>query len=135
MQPDQGSSDVRMGEIGLEKTEAGVAVLSISGEHDLSTAPELRTQLERLSDSGTPVVVDLSAATFVDSSILGVILEARRRAVEGGLGFAVAQTNGSAAVTRVLQITGLQGELPVHESREEALADAGSGTGAEQASS
>ena len=35
-------------------------------------------------------VVDLSPASFIDSSILGVILDARRQANEGGRGFAVA---------------------------------------------
>jgi anti-sigma B factor antagonist len=123
-----------MGEIGLETTEAGVAVLSISGEHDLNTAPDLRNRLGELIGGGTAVVVDLSPATFVDSSILGTILEARRRAVDAELGFAVVQENGAATVTRVLQITGLREELPVHESRQDALDDAGSDSATEKAS-
>lgn len=124
MTPDQGNRDVRMGEIGIETTETGTAVVSISGEHDLNTAPDLRSRLDELTGSGSAVVLDLSSATFVDSSILGVILEARRHAVEAGLGFAVAQADGSEAVSRVLEITGLQEELPVHASREGALSDA-----------
>jgi anti-sigma B factor antagonist len=120
--------DVRTGEIALDRTNSDVAVLVISGEHDLSTAAALRTQLDELLADGQPVIVDLSPTTFVDSSILGVVLDARRRAGEAGLGFAVAQADGTDAVRRVLEITGLRDELPVHKSREaagEAIANGG----------
>jgi anti-sigma B factor antagonist len=112
---------VRTGELALERTDRGLAVLTISGEHDLSTAPHLRRRLGGLLDEGTPTVIDLSPATFIDSSILGVILDGRRRAAEAEVGFAVAHSNGSAAVDRVLEVTGLRAELPVHARREEAL--------------
>jgi anti-sigma B factor antagonist len=113
-----------MGEIALDRTDAGVRVLTISGEHDLSTAPELRQRLDQLIIDGKPIVVDLSPATFVDSSVLGAILEARRRAQAAGQGFAVSHVNGADAVGRVLEITGLRAELPVHHDREEAVAAA-----------
>jgi anti-sigma B factor antagonist len=115
---------VRTGELALERTEAGVAVLTISGEHDLSTAPILRRRLEALVDQGVPTVVDLSPATFIDSSILGAILDGRRRANEADTGFAVFQANGADAVKRVLEVTGLRAELPVHADREEAFSEA-----------
>jgi anti-sigma B factor antagonist len=113
---------VRTGEIALERTDAGLTVLAITGEHDLSTAPVLSQRLDGLIAEGAPIVVDLSAATFVDSSILGVLLEAKLRAEQGRVGFAVSQSNGSDPVGRVLEITGLRNELPVHDGREEAAA-------------
>jgi anti-sigma B factor antagonist len=118
---------VRTGEIALERTNAGLAVLSISGEHDLSTAPELRRSFSKLIREGDPIVVDLSPATFVDSSILGTILGARRSAEEAGLGFAVVHQTGDDSVGRVLEITGLRTELPVHDARDEAMAAASNG--------
>jgi anti-sigma B factor antagonist len=118
----QGSfAHVRTGELVLERTDAGLAVLTISGEHDLSTAPNLRRRLDGLLDEGTATVVDLSPATFVDSSVLGAILDGRRRAAEADIGFAVAHSNGADAVDRVLEVTGLRAELPVHVQREDAL--------------
>jgi anti-sigma B factor antagonist len=119
---------VRTGELAVESNDAGVALLTISGEHDLSTAPNLRRRLERLLDEKTATVVDLSPATFIDSSILGVILDGRRRAAEADIGFAVVHSNGADAVDRVLEVTGLRAELPVHARREEAFAEA-SGSG------
>jgi anti-sigma B factor antagonist len=99
-------------------------VLTISGEHDLSTAPNLRRQLDALLDERVGTVVDLSPATFVDSSILGVILDGRRRAADAGVGFAVLHCDGTEAVDRVLEVTGLRTELPVHTRRPGAYAEA-----------
>jgi anti-sigma B factor antagonist len=118
---------VRTGELALERKE-GLAVLTISGEHDLSTAPNLRRRIDGLLDDGTATVVDLSPATFIDSSILGVILDGRRRASEAKVGFAVARASGSDAVDRVLDVTGLRTELPVHAHREEAVTAASGNT-------
>jgi anti-sigma B factor antagonist len=112
---------VRTGELALERNDSGVAVLTISGEHDLSTASSLRRRLDGLLDEGLATVLDLSPATFIDSSILGVILDGRRRATEANIGFAVARSNGTDAVDRVLEVTGLRAELPVHARREEAV--------------
>jgi anti-sigma B factor antagonist len=127
--PNQGiSAGVRTGELALERNDAGLAVVTISGEHDLSTAPSLRRRLDNLLDEGTATVVDLSPATFIDSSILGVILDARRRAADADLGFAVLHANGADAVDRVLEVTGLRTELPVYARREEAFNEA-SGSG------
>ena len=103
-------------------------MLTISGEHDLSTAPSLRRRLDGLLDEGVATVLDLSPATFIDSSILGVILDGRRRAAEANIGFAVARSNGSDAVDRVLEVTGLRAELPVHARPAEAIR-AASGNG------
>jgi anti-sigma B factor antagonist len=103
--------------------------VTISGEHDLSTAPNLRRQLDSLLEEGTATVVDLSSATFIDSSILGVILDGRRRAAEADVGFAVLHSDGSEAVDRVLEVTGLRAELPVHARREEALSAASGNSG------
>jgi anti-sigma B factor antagonist len=119
---------VRTGELALE-TEAGLAVVTISGEHDLSTAPNLRRRLDSLLDEETTTVVDLSPATFIDSSILGVILDGRRRAGEAGVGFAVLSSDGADAVERVLEVTGLRAELPVYARREEAVSAASGNSG------
>lgn len=120
---------MRTGELALERIDAGLALLTITGEHDLSTAPELRRRLEEVLSEGTGVVVDLSRATFIDSSILGVILDAKRRAAEAKVGYAVLHTNGADPVDRVLEVTGLREELPVYAAREAATSAALEGSG------
>jgi anti-sigma B factor antagonist len=103
----------------------GVAVVVVEGEHDVYTAPSLSEQLDSLLEEGVPFVIDLTPTTFVDSSVLRVLLEARRRADERGVGFAVALgQDDSGPVRRVLDITGLVPVLPVHSGRDEAVAAA-----------
>ena len=51
-----------------------VTVISLHGEHDLSTADDLRSAL---ADANTRVVIDLSDATFIDTSTLRIIIGTR----------------------------------------------------------
>lgn len=57
---------------------AGDAVLYVSGEVDLLTAPVLRSRLREAASGGRGVVVDLSAVTFIDCAGLTPLMEARR---------------------------------------------------------
>ena len=92
------------------------------------TAPKLRDRLGELVETGPGVVVNLSDASFVDSSILGALLNARQRAVDARKGFAVCLPPQSApAVRRVFEMTGLSETLPVLSDLDRAIASAGSG--------
>jgi anti-sigma B factor antagonist len=114
--------------IALDDSHGDVLIVAIRGEHDIYTAPALRDRLDQAL--GTPeggsapvgVIVDLSAATFLDSSILGALLEARRQAIEKGLGYVVSLGDEpEPGVERILEITGLVPVFPVVRSQEEAL--------------
>jgi anti-sigma B factor antagonist len=112
---------VSRGFIATETPRAGITLLRVSGEHDLYTAPDLRDRLKQALSAGD-VVVDLSEATFVDSSILGALLSARQRAAEDGRGFAVSLDEAaSRTVRQVFEITGLIPAMPVLPSVEEAM--------------
>ena len=53
-------------------------VISVVGEHDISTLPLLNGTLARaISADGAKVVVDLSAVTFLDASTIGALIRAR----------------------------------------------------------
>ncbi len=108
--------------IELDRSDDGVVVVKVIGEHDVYTAPTLRDQLQAVVAENSAFVVDLTPATFVDSSILRVLLEARREAEGEGLGFAVALDGSEGpGVRRILEVTGLMPIFPVLGSREEAL--------------
>jgi anti-anti-sigma factor len=51
----------------LDESADDVIVVVVEGEHDIYTAPTLRERLEEALGRGGGVVVDLTAATFVDS--------------------------------------------------------------------
>ena len=99
-----------------------VMVVVVEGEHDIYTAPALRERLEEALGRGGGVVVDLTAATFVDSSVLGALLDARRRALDAKQGFVVCLGEQvEPGVRRILDITGLVPVLPVVNGRAEAI--------------
>lgn len=110
-----------VGEVQNESGGDGVEVVVLRGEHDLGTVPMVREAFEAAAGGDQALVVDLSPTTFVDSSILGAVLEARRLATEENRGFAVACDGAAEPVRRVLEVTGLAEELPVHPTREAAL--------------
>jgi len=109
------------GEVRVSSPVDGVGVVALVGEHDLGTVNQVRAALERAQNEQGAVVVDLCQATFIDSSILGAILEGRRQATEKQKGYGVACDGSSEPVNRVLDVTGLRRELPVHESVDAAL--------------
>jgi anti-sigma B factor antagonist len=121
---------VEQNRIEVEMTDAGVAVVELAGEHDLYTAPVLRDRISGVLEDGTALVIDLTPSTFIDSSVLRVLLEARREAEERVVGFAVALGDGGApGVRRMLEVTGLIGLFPVLPARKDALRLAASGDG------
>jgi anti-sigma B factor antagonist len=92
------------------QSRAGVWVISLHGEHDISTQPSLREQLRHVRAAGGPIVVDLSAAGFVDSTVVGALLEC----VGDGPPVSAVAPPGSAA-RRVADLVRLGDALPVHD--------------------
>jgi anti-anti-sigma factor len=89
------------------------AVCAVSGEVDLSTAPELRDRLlAQVSPAGPDVVVDLVEVSFFGAAGLSVLVEVQAAADACGVGFyVVARTR---AVLVPLTVTGLDRVLDVH---------------------
>ena len=106
----------------LDETAGDVVVVVVEGEHDIYTAPTLRDRLDEALARGGGVVVDLTGATFVDSSVLGALLDARRRALDAHQGYVVCVGDDvEPGVQRILDITGLIPVLPVIGGRDEAI--------------
>jgi anti-sigma B factor antagonist len=108
--------------IALDRAEGDVLVVVVTGEHDIYTAPALRERLEEALEAERGVVVDLAGTTFVDSSILGALLEARKQAQESELTFVVSLGDPvEPGVERIFEITGLVPVFPVVRGRTAAL--------------
>jgi anti-anti-sigma factor len=104
----------------------GAGVVTLVGEHDAFGADSLRSELQRLLASGTPVVVDLSDATFIDSSTVSVLLSAFREGEQAGLSLRLVlpETPTAPHVRKLLEMTMLDRVFPIHESVAAALASA-----------
>lgn len=85
----------------------GDGVLSVAGEIDFGNVAELRTTLARLIKSTTGnVTVDLQEVTFLDSTALGVLVQAKRRLLERSDDLVV--VNLHPRVQRIVEISGLR---------------------------
>ena len=86
-------------------------VVTVRGEVDLATAPELESCVSRAFD-GAPsaVILDLAALTFIDSSGLRVLVTL---AGDGATrGSSIALRNVPSHAQRVLDLTGLADTFP-----------------------
>lgn len=82
-----------------------VVVVSLVGDHDLASAGLIRQTLLELSPRVRLVVVDFAATTFIDSSVLGVLAGAVKRAARHGN--QVIGVHATGIVLRAVTLTGL----------------------------
>ena len=102
-------------------------VIELGGEVDLYTAPEFKERMVQVIEDGKKhVVVDLSKATFIDSTTLGVLVGGVKRLRPSGGSLALVCTDQN--ITKIFEITGLDRVFPIHSSRDEALASFNSGS-------
>jgi anti-sigma B factor antagonist len=96
------------------------AVLAVSGDIDMVTAPEFqRALIVALRDRPELLVVDLSAVDFLGSAGLTALVAAHQ---EAGPHTALRVVATNSTTARPLQLTGLDQEIPVCATRDQALA-------------
>jgi anti-sigma B factor antagonist len=114
--------------VSSENHSDGVRIVTIRGELDLNTAPQLEGELERIRGSAGSVVVNLSACEFIDSTGIALLVNAWQQVDRNG-------SSGSGRlvlccpnrqVRRLLDITGVESSIDVHEDVEDALTAVGS---------
>jgi anti-sigma B factor antagonist len=101
-------------------------VVALNGEADMRIAAELKDRLGEVIDDGpVAVVLDLTNATFLDSTALGILLGAMKRLRAQGGRFRVVAPESE--IRRVFELTLLDRVFELDLSRREALAAAGDG--------
>lgn len=109
--------------VSSEQLDGGIHALTVRGELDMNTAPELEGALEQaLADDGASIVLDLSECEFIDSTGIALIVRTWQRLDERDEGrLALCCINHQ--VRRLLDITGVEDSIPMHEQRDAALAE------------
>jgi anti-sigma B factor antagonist len=103
-----------------EVLPADASVLIVGGEIDYAASPQLRKRLTDLIKAGRRPVLDLSTATFIDSTAIGVLVGASSQLREHGEdSLAVVCTHEM--VLQIFEISGLDGLVTIYPTREEAL--------------
>lgn len=95
--------------------------ISVVGELDLDTAPELERELRAAREDGpAPVVLDLSDCGFIDSSGLALIIQSWRE-LERAAGMSLALCCAGNQVERLLRVTGAYDAISIYDSLDDAL--------------
>jgi len=107
----------------IEKRD-GFAIVNVSGEVDVFTAPKLREELITLVDQGErKLIVGLEGVDFLDSTGLGVLVAGLKRVKthDGSLSVVCEKER----ILKIFKITGLNKVFPIHRTTEAAIAGGG----------
>jgi anti-anti-sigma factor len=103
----------------VAETDEIVAVC-LEGDFDLSNAPAFGKEVGRALENGNNLILDLSQATFIDSSVVHVLINASKAAT-GSKRAVVLQLGTAPIVERVLEIAEIERVLPRAHERQEAV--------------
>jgi anti-anti-sigma factor len=114
------STERELGTVKVAFASKDTAVVALFSEHDLHSRAALRAALAYAAEERN-VLVDLSRCTFIDSSIISLLLATQRtlNARAGRCELVIPPQVGY--VTRLFAITGIAGLFTVHASRIAAL--------------
>ena len=97
----------------------GTAVLYLQGELDMATSGQLHDAVDgAMAEEVTGVVLDVAELTFVDSTGIGHLVSAKRRAEDDGRTFVL--RNPTRAVHKTLRLTGLDQRLNIGSAQQSA---------------
>lgn len=100
------------------KLPSGWQCISVSGEIDLATVPELESAIDSVFASDShPLVVDLTESSFMDSTGLKALVMANRKFDEKGRPFAIAVSGGP--VSRLIDLSGVESSIRIVESTDD----------------
>lgn len=105
--------------IGVRR-ERGCAIVAVAGEIDIATVTRLREWLFELAATGRPLIADLDQASFIDSTGLGALADAAKRA-RGGMAAACARSASRPKILQLSRLTGLDRRIPLARTLDQAL--------------
>lgn len=108
---------------GVGDSGIGINLVSCSGDLDLETVGEFTDQVLPLLVGGSPtLIIDLSGVGFMDSTGLGGLITALKRARQAEIELElVVNTERTERVLQLLALTGVDILFPIYESQQLAL--------------
>jgi anti-sigma B factor antagonist len=99
---------------------SGVRVVTVRGELDIATSPQVRELLSgAATDRARPLVIDLVECEFIDSTGLAALLHGAKPAQNGQSHVAIVSPGGD--VRRMLELTAIDKTIPVFETLDQAV--------------
>ncbi len=107
-------------------TVAGRSTLTVRGELDIATAPELAAVIEtQLAGASRGLVLDLTPTRFLDSTGARCLMRAAKQAASAGVELHVVCPRSNSPVRLIIDLLELERLVPIVDSP----ADIGSGVG------
>jgi anti-anti-sigma factor len=110
-----------LGQVAVGHHARGIAVVTMSGEHDLSTQPAFAEALE-CAAAHSNVVVDLSDCAFIDSTVIKEFIKTSETVRAKGEQVVLVIPPAQTQIARIAQAAGLSHIFALHESTESAFA-------------
>jgi anti-sigma B factor antagonist len=108
-------------DINHRRVKPGVSIVSVAGEMDMYNSYELKELIVRIFDRRVePLILDLKALKYIDSSGVSVLIFIFTQAKKGGIPVWFANVHGT--VRKVIELTSLLNFFPITASVEEAYA-------------
>ena len=103
-------------------SDGHIQLFALGGSLDIASSPTLRAALMESADRDKhEIIVDLTQLEFLDSTGLGALIGAHKRAAEHGGSVRLVAQEGQ--ILRLLRITGLLDVFAVYPTVEAALSD------------
>ncbi|MFD0005048.1 STAS domain-containing protein [Streptomyces sp. NPDC127178] len=99
--------------------DAGIRVVSPTGEIDQQTSEPLRQALDATAPPGPRVVADMSGVSFMDSTGINILIAAHRDLAEAGGWLRLAAPTGP--VLHTIRLVGVDTVIDCHETLRQAL--------------
>jgi anti-anti-sigma factor len=105
------------GPVTIEVVSSRAAVVTLGGDHDVASRDAIADAFG-VAATGRDLLVDLSECTFIDSTIIKLLLQTKRALDEQDARFElVIDTDGHGHVARVAELMGIADVIPTHETR------------------
>jgi anti-sigma B factor antagonist len=109
------------GPVTIEIVSATAAVVTLGGDHDVSSLDSIEDAF-RVAGAGRDLLVDLSGCTFIDSTIIKLLLRTMRVLEATGARFElVIDPTPSGHVARVAALMGIGEVISTHDNRRDGI--------------
>jgi len=114
----------------VEVVSERAAVVTLGGDHDVSSRNAVADAF-RVAGSGRDLLVDLTDCTFIDSTIVKLLLQTMRALEEDDARLEIViDADPRGHVARVAELMGIADVIPTHGSRSEGIRSLAGGEGA-----
>jgi anti-anti-sigma factor len=109
------------GPVTIEVVASSAAVVTLGGDHDVASLDAITDAFD-VAGGGRDLLVDLSECTFIDSTIIKLLLRTMRlqEANDARLELVI-DSNGTGHVARVAELMGIADVIPTHQTRSQGI--------------